>query len=75
MFKMFAVLCILVYPEDNMVGMMECKIYYEDDNRIYSQLTDCETAAEVKAKTTIDGLVAFNAPFESIEVGCEKIED
>ena len=75
MFKMFAVLCILVYPEDTMVGVMECKTYYEDNNKIYSQLIDCEVATEVKAKTTMDGLVLFNAPFGNLEVGCEKIED
>ena len=35
MFKIFAVLCTLVYPDDTMTSKLDCNTFYEDINRTF----------------------------------------
>ena len=72
MFKMMAVMCILVWPDYTMESKLECTTYYETDGRTFSTIESCETAALAKLEMTLAGMNEYNADYQSITVGCEK---
>ena len=75
MFKMFAVICILVWPDYTMESELQCTTYYETDGRTFSTVESCEEAAVKKLKMTLAGMDTYGADYESITVGCEGGDD
>tara|TARA_Y100001970_G_scaffold144863_1_gene177917 strand:- start:352 stop:573 length:222 start_codon:yes stop_codon:yes gene_type:complete len=73
MFKIFAVLCVLVYPDDTMSSKMECTTYYEDINRTFRSEAICFEEAQAKLETTMRIFEESKFDYESIMTGCEKI--
>ena len=73
MFKMFAIMCILVWPDDVMTSELKCTTHYEDPPRTFATIDKCNTAAYDKLETTVQGFEKLGVDFESIQVGCEKI--
>ena len=72
MFKMFAVLCILVWPDDIMTSQLQCTTHYEDPTRTFSTLSECNNAAYEKLDFTVNLFHANNTDFANIQIGCEK---
>ena len=66
MFKMFAVMCV--------VTVVDCRTMYEDPPRIFDTKAECEAAAEIKEKNTVEMLTDEDGflTVEHLEVGCEK---
>ena len=73
MFKMFAVLCILIWPDDIMTSEHQCTTHYEDPIRTFSTRSECDAAAYDKLVYTIDLFQQNKTDFQHIEIGCEKI--
>ena len=71
MFKMMAVMCILVWPDGSMQSKLECTTYYESDKRTFLTVESCETAALKKLEMTLAGMDSYGADYKSITVGCE----
>ena len=72
MFKMFAIMCILVWPDDVMTSQLECNTYWEDTGAVYDTREICDAAAEEKFYATMSGFAQLEAPFERIIIGCEQ---
>jgi hypothetical protein len=73
MFKMFAIMCILVWPDNVMTSELKCTTHYEDPPRTFATIDECNTAGYDKLETTVNGFEQLGVDFESIQVGCEKI--
>ena len=73
MFKMFAILCHLVYPDEHMGTELECHRFYDSNNRIFKELTVCEQEAYKKIVTTMEQFEESKFDYETITTGCEKI--
>ena len=54
MFKMFAILCVLVWPDDVMTSELKCSTHYEDPPRQFDTLAQCDQASNNKHKITIN---------------------
>ena len=66
MFKMFAIICV--------VTVIDCRTMYEDPPRTFDDIKECEAAASIKAKETMEMLTdEGELTVEHFEVGCEKI--
>ena len=70
MFKMFAIMCILVWPDDVMTSELQCTTHYEDPPRQFVTIDQCNEAAYDKLEMTIDTFEQIKVDFESIQVGC-----
>ncbi len=75
MFKIFAVLCTLVYPDDTMTSKLDCNTFYEDINRTFRTEEVCHEEAQAKLETTMRIFKEEKFDYESMMVGCEKIEN
>ena len=73
MFKMFAILCVLVWPDDVMTSELQCTTHYENPPRHFATTSQCDVAAREKLDKTISIFEMAGEDFESIQVGCEKI--
>ena len=73
MFKIFAVLCHLVYPDEHMGSELQCARYYESNNRIFQEITICEQEAYKKIITTMEEFEQKDFDYQTITTGCEKI--
>ena len=71
MFKMFAVLCVLVWPDDVMTSELQCTTWYEQDGRTFATRKICEEAAEKKLVITLNEFEELKIDFQSILTGCE----
>ncbi len=74
MFKMFAVMCFLVWPDDVMTSASKCTTHYEDPPRVFATLSECNQAAYDKLEFTVNIFEENNTDFESIQVGCVPAE-
>ncbi len=74
MFKMFAVMCFLVWPDDVMTSASKCTTHYEDPPRVFATLSECNQAAYDKLEFTVNIFEENNTDFESIQVGCVTAE-
>ena len=74
MFKMFAIMCVLVWPEDVMTSELQCTRLYEDPPRQFATVSECDRAAYAKLVATVDVFDQTGTDFQSIQVGCESIE-
>mgnify|MGYP001184509387 FL=1 len=68
MYKMFLVMCILAN------GVPECTTYHEDTLQTFTTEQECEQAAGDKFYEMTGAFIQNNIPFESITIGCEKID-
>lgn len=73
MFKMFAILCVLAWPDDVMTSELKCTTHYENPPRQFSTIGECNVASYEKLETTMQVFEAGGVDFESMQVGCEKI--
>ena len=73
MFKMFAILCVLAWPDDIMTSELKCTTHYENPPRQFSTIDECNVAAYDKLETTMQVFEAGGVDFESMQVGCEKL--
>ncbi len=62
------------WPDDIMTSVTDCTTYYEDPPKIYSTLEECNRASYPKLEETVKGFYEMRVDFESIEVGCSKID-
>ena len=74
MFKMFAIMCVLVWPDDVMTSQLECNQYWEENDQVYATREICDEAAEKKFYATMEGFRQLEAPFERIIIGCDQTE-
>ncbi len=74
MFKMFAVMCFMVWPDHVMTSSVECTTHYEDPPRVFATLSECNKAAYDKLEFTINIFNDNKTDFESIQVGCVPAE-
>ena len=74
MFKIFAVLCTLVHPDDTGVSKLQCHTFYEDINRTFRKEQVCLEEAQAKIETTMRIFEERGLDFQSIMFGCEEIE-
>ena len=66
MFKMFAILCV--------VTVMDCRTMYEGPPRLFETREECDAAASIKAKETMEMLTdEGELTVEHFEVGCEEV--
>jgi len=75
MFKMFAVMCLIVYPDDTMSEKLQCTTYYEKPEREFITIQECDQAAYIKIATTIQGFEQLGVDYKSLQVGCGKVKD
>ena len=68
-------MCILAWPDDIMTSQTQCTTLYEAPIRTFSTIEACNKSAHDKAEMTIKMFVEGGVGFESIQVGCEKIQD
>ena len=73
MFKMFAILCILTWPDGVMTSELKCTAHYENPPRQFSTIDECNVAAYDKLETTMQMFETGGVDFESMQVGCEKL--
>ena len=73
MFKMFAILCVLAWPDNVMTSELKCTTHYENPPRQFSTIDECNVAAYDKLETTMQVFEAGGVDFESMQVGCEKL--
>tara|TARA_B100001175_G_scaffold294792_1_gene282341 strand:+ start:83 stop:295 length:213 start_codon:yes stop_codon:yes gene_type:complete len=69
MFKMFAIICLLVNGEP------QCTQYSDSHMQIFDNKIACEQAASARFYEMMDGFIQYNIPFEQITIGCEGSED
>ena len=74
MFKMFAILCVLVWPDDVMTSELKCTTHYEDPPRQFVTMQECNRAAYDKLEMTLQVFEAGGLDFESMNIGCEAVE-
>ncbi len=74
MFKMFAILCVLVWPDDVMTSELKCTTHYEDPPRQFVTMQECNRAAYDKLEMTLQVFEAGGVDFESMNIGCEAVE-
>ena len=74
MYEMFAIMCMLSWPDDTMQSRLDCTTYYEDPPKLYNTNKECDDAAYSKLQQTVDGFYEMRVDFESIQVGCDKID-
>ena len=72
MYKIVAILCVLVWPDDTMDSQLQCTRHYESVHRSFTSLTVCEQEALAKQQTTIKGFAEWRVDYESFTVYCEK---
>ena len=75
MFKMIAVMCILVWPDDVMTSELKCTTHYEDPPRTFISQHACELAAYDKLEFTLDVFAQANVDYESFQIHCEGSQD
>jgi len=68
MFKMFAIMCILIN------GQPQCTEYSDSMQQTFADQISCEQMASTRFYEMMDGFIAYNIPFEEIVVGCKKEE-
>jgi hypothetical protein len=73
MFKMFAILCVLVWPDDVMTSELKCTTHYEDPPRQFDTLAQCNQAAYDKLEMTINVFEQTKTDYYTIQTGCKKI--
>ena len=73
MFKMFAILCVLVWPDDVMTSELKCTTHYEDPPRQFATLEQCDQAAYDKLLMTINVFEQTRTDYKTIQTGCQKI--
>ena len=75
MFKMIAVMCILVWPDDVMTSELKCTTHYEDPPRTFITEKQCEQAAYDKLEMTLAVFEQANIDWETFKISCEGVED
>lgn len=73
MFKMFAIICILVQDPLG-IERQDCNVFYETNNTVYETETQCLEKAEAKAYEMVNGFATLNLPFDSMQFGCTDKE-
>lgn len=68
MFKLFAIMCLLVN------GEVQCQAYDDSDRQIFDELYKCEQQAEYRFYGMMDYFTAYRIPYERIIVGCDEVE-
>ena len=71
---MFAILCVLVWPDDVMTSELKCTTHYEDPPRQFVTMQECDRAAYDKLVMTINVFEHTKTDYKTIQVGCEKID-
>ena len=74
MFKMFAILCVLVWPDDVMTSELQCTTHYEDPPRQFLTMQECDQAAYDKLVFTINVFEQTKTDYKTIQTGCKKID-
>ena len=74
MFKMFAILCVLVWPDDVMTSELKCTTHYEDPPRQFVTMQECDEAAYDKLLFTINVFEQTKTDYKTIQTGCKKID-
>lgn len=74
MFKMFAILCVLVWPDDVMTSELKCTTHYEDPPRQFVTMQECDEAAYDKLVFTINVFEQTKTDYKTIQTGCKKID-
>ncbi len=69
MFKMFAIICLLVNGEP------QCTQYSDSYQQTFDKQIHCEQAAGDRFYEMMDGFIKYNIPFEEITIGCEGSQD
>ena len=73
MFKVFAIICILVQDPLG-IERQDCNVFYEVNNTVYETETECLAKAEAKAHEMVNGFTTLNLPFEAMQFGCTDKE-
>ena len=73
MFEMFAIMCMLSYPDETMNSQLDCTTFYEDPPKIYKTIDECNLRAYEKTADTLQQFHDLGIDFKSIQVGCNKI--
>ena len=73
MFKMVAIVCILIWPDDVMTSQLECNTFYENPPREFASLDICNEEAYNKLEKTVNGFQEMKVDFESLQVYCEPV--
>lgn len=55
-------------------GVPECTTYYEDTGQTFPTQQLCEQSAEAKFDEMTTAFLQNDIPFESMVIGCEKID-
>ena len=55
-------------------GVPECTTYYEDTGQTFLTQQQCEQSAEAKFGEMTTAFLQNDIPFESMVIGCEKID-
>jgi len=55
-------------------GVPECTTYYEDTRQTFPTQQLCEQSAEAKFDEMTTAFLQNDIPFESMVIGCEKID-
>ena len=74
MFKMFAILCVLVWPDDVMTSELKCTTHYEDPPRQFVTMQECDEAAYDKLVFTINVFEQTKTDYKTIQTGFKKID-
>ena len=74
MFKMFAILCVLVWPDDVMTSELKCTTHYEDPPRQFVTMQECDEAAYDKLVFTINVFEQTKTDYKTIQTGCKRID-
>jgi len=74
MFKMFAILCVLTWPDGAMTSELKCTTHYEDPPRLFTTIKECDKASYDKLEMTLQVFEAGGVDFESMNIGCEAVE-
>lgn len=74
MFKMFAIMCFVVWTEDGATTELQCTRLYEDPPRQFTTMRECDSAAQDKLVATLEIFEQTGTHYDSIQVGCESTE-
>ena len=73
MFKVFAIICILVQDPLG-IERQDCNVFYETNNTVYETETQCLEKAEAKAYEMVHVVVRMHLLFEARQFGCTDKE-
>ena len=69
MYKLFAIICILVN------GELQCTDYDDSEKQVFKSLQECDAQASYRFYGMAEIFEAYNIPYDQMEVGCKQEEN